>query len=736
MNSLKDVRFGYDIENFFSQNDPSVKFYETFREEFENENDYLIIGLTNDEGIFNESFLNKVDKLTSILQKDTNIRRVFSPTNVSRQVKTPFLGFTSIPAIHVNDPTRYEDDRKRVYDSEDHIASLFSSDGTSIRLVLKLNSQVEQKAGFELLGDYKRKVSKFKFDEVHFAGRLETQEYYINAMQAEMKLFVGLALAIVIITLIIVMNSIRYSLLSLLTISFAIVSTFGAVGMSGIEINLMLILMPAILLIIGASSSIHFFSDVSHNLQQYPTKQEAIRVTLRNTGLPIFFNVLTTSAGFFSLALIPVKPIQYFGILTGMGILIVFIFLISIGIASSFLLSSPLKGIRPMIELPRIKQFRKKGLVGGSLLVILIFLGSFSSSHLDISNHFLEDLKDDSSLKNGLSYFETHFGGIRPLEIIVNSKTGESIENLNFLRDLEVLENEIESIFEVEYVISPINLVRSINRSLHADNKDYYELPKNESDLKRVMSIVENKNLQSTTKNMISNLGIRFSSRVRDFGSKTLDAKNAQLSAFVTKNLPNIEIQFTGAAHLMDQANSKLAKSLIYGLLLAMAISLLCVLIITRSFRLTILSLIPNILPLLFATSIMWIFEVPLNMGTAMIFSIVFGLAVDDTLHFIFRYHRLRKDYKNSSIPRTVLLLRRPMIGTSLVLGLGFLVFGFSGFTSISIMGIIVGLSLFVALVTDFYLLPILLNYRFSYRAKANCQQSEIERVSPFSHPC
>jgi len=98
-----------------------------------------------------------------------------------------------------------------------------------------------------------------------------------------------------------------------------------------------------------------------------------------------------------------------------------------------------------------------------------------------------------------------------------------------------------------------------------------------------------------------------------------------------------------------------------------------------------------------------------LNMGTAMIFSIVFGLAVDDTLHFVFKYHQLKKTYKRSSIPRTIVQLRRPMVGTSIVLGLGFLVFGFSGFTSISIMGIIVGLSLFVALITDFYLLPLLL---------------------------
>jgi predicted RND superfamily exporter protein len=730
---LGKVHFSYDIEKFFSKNDPDVERYQDFRSEFENENDYLIVGIKNDEGIFQEKFLTKVAWLTALLEENELIERVVSPTNLSQAIKIPLLGFTTIPILHEDEPENYSKDKATIYGSANYTHSFFSDDTLSVRMALKLVPGISKKDGFEFLGSVEKNVAQFDFDESHVVGRLSTQNFYMKQMRSEMGLFILLASLVVIVFLLLVMGNIRYTVLTLISISAAIINIFGIIGFIGYEMNLMTLILPAILLIIGASSAIHFYADLSRTLVKKRTKEQAIRESFTNTGVPIFFNAFTTSIGFASLILIPVEPVQYFGFFAAIGIFLTFSITLIVAISSTLAFKVNQRGVKPYLQIPAIKMRPRKGgkLKGTFVFLAILVVGGIAIQNTNINNYFLEDLDDESSLKKDLQYFEAQFDGIRPLEIIVTSNEKKDKLNPEVINELQVLEQRIMKSYDVHYIMSPLVILRTVNQALHVGNKAYYTIPEDQSELDKVVALIEKKGLWNKYAPTMSENGIRLSARVSDLGSAAITSKNENLSAFVAQELANLEIEHTGAAHLMDKANSSIAIYFLLGIIMAVLLSAICVYWITRSIRLSLISLIPNVIPLLFATIAMWIFGISLNIGTAMIFSIIYGLAVDDTLHFIFKYNKLKQEgYAQTAVPRTFRALLNPMLSTSLVLGAGFLIFGFSQFTSISSIGMIVGLSLFVALIADYYFLPKLL---LAFDKKSSVNGSEIRKLESSS---
>lgn len=718
---LPKLKFNYNIEGFFAENDPDVNFYHEYRDHFENENDFILVGIKNNSGILNKEFLIKVDSLTRTLKEFSRFKKVHSPTALREFIRTP-LGGNSIPLLHIREPEKYSSDWQRILSSKIYLNSFFSPDTHSVSILIKKEEHLPVIANDSILHALNKTVAYFSFDEFHVAGRIQTQHYYINRMNKEMILFSSLAFILFSISLFVIFRSIIYAAIPLSVVIISLVWIFGIMGYLNIEIDLMLTLLPTLIFIIGASGSIHLLTHFKREYISESVKTEALKKAVKETGIPSFMNAFTASVGFASLIVIPIVPIQRFGILSAAGILITFF--IGFIIIPMFL---KLTQIKPAAS----NSFQQadassKGLFGlvikrRKLILIsyaaLIILGLIFTLRVQINNYFLDDLASSSTLKEDVDFFEKRFSGIRPLEISITAKhSGTSLLDYHSLKEIDTVEKYLQTQYHAGFMFSPLTFIKTLNKGFHDGEDAYFRLPDSKDELDEFLLFADNQKVWKRFMPVLTKdkLQARLTGRTTDEGSLVWLDKNKKLNEFLEKNTLLLNFKITGAAHLMDNANRNIAWNLTTGIFMSVLIDTLVIWLLVGSFRLALLSIIPNMIPLIVVSGLMGLIGIPLKVATSMIFTIAYGISVDDTMHFLNHYRLGRKINHDKlwAVQHTVKRIARPMIYTALVLISGFMIFSFSEFSSISILGLFTGISLLVALCTNLFLVPVLLLWR------------------------
>ncbi len=722
---IPKLSFNYNMENFFDQHDEDVKVYERFKKLFGNENNGLIIGVTNNHGIFDQSFLFKIDSLTRLLEILPETDKVLSPTSASDYVYAPLVGSVKVPILHIENPEKYKFDGKRIYADQSYARSLFSDDKKSIAIVLSFSKEMDDAESKVLLSRLDQMLSGFDFDDSNIAGRIQTQHYYITEMKSEMALFSAMALSLFILTLFAIFRDWKFVAISFGVVFIAQIWLFGLVALLNIPMDLMMILLPALIFILGTSISIHAITQFRREYVPKIHKTSAISKAMLGTSIPNFLNSLTTAIGFLSLVFIPVLPVQQFGALAAVGIMITFIIgIILIPIALQIV---PL-GLAPN-DLKRINSSSFNGfvisLVSNKKSIVLfafslfVLSGLYYATKVKVNNYFLDDLKASSSLGSSLKYFERNFSGIKPIEILIHAGEGQDAKLLDFesIKEIERVETFIKQNFQTGFILSPVMIVKSINKALHGGSQSFYAIPKSETQYKKILKAAEKQKVWNLYSSILSrdNNYARISFRTLDIGSNAAMEKEELLNRYINKHTSNLDFEFTGVSHLLDNTNEKITGNLMKGILLAIFTATLVIWIFTKSSRIALISAIINFIPLIFAAGIMGFFNIPLKVSTSLIFTIVYGITVDDTIHFLNAYIRFVKQTKNVStaIKMAVKKLLKPMISTSLVLFSGFMIFSLSDFQSIQMLGLLVGASLLFGLITDLLLLPILIRLLF-----------------------
>ena len=491
---IRSLKFEYNIEFFFSADDEEVVLYNNHRSQFENENDYLLIGLKNNKGAFEIPFLKKVEKYTKELSNIKGVKKVTSPTNSSSFIKVPFIGLSKVNTLHINDAKQLQIDKEKLYQLKNYERTFFSSDTSALNIIIHIEDSLNSKESGLLFNKFQNKIKKYSFDEVHFAGRLRTQQYYISKMKKEMSLFSILAFSLVVLMLFFVFKKSIDVIMAISALLISMIISFGIIAYFGYHIDLMMILLPAVILITGTSGSIHFLK--SYRSKKTVNVEERLKETINDTGIPLLFNALTTAVGFTSLYLIPVVPIQRFGIFAAMSILITFVvclILIS-SIIRIFKLKKYVSDQRAKVKSDISWVFGKSKLliIGITTMVVLMTITSFN---LRINNFFLDDLNENSSLKDDLDFFESNFSGIRPFELSISSKKGNELLSFDNLKKIDRLSDYIEQNYGVGFVLGPHQVIKSINKSFHSGNIEYYKLPESDAELSKIKKFIKKKRL-------------------------------------------------------------------------------------------------------------------------------------------------------------------------------------------------------------------------------------------------
>jgi predicted RND superfamily exporter protein len=348
--------------------------------------------------------------------------------------------------------------------------------------------------------------------------------------------------------------------------------------------------------------------------------------------------------------------------------------------------------------------------------VFCIILGIIGIYQIRVSGSLIEDMPKSLAFYKDIKFFENEFGGIMPLEILIDTKKDKGVMKLSTLKKMEKINETIEAFPELSKSISVINLVKYSKQAYYKGNPKYYQLPTSQEQ-SYIFSYTKNSDSNASMLNTyVDSTGryARMTTFMKDVGSDKMDIIQERLKAVIDKEFSSekYDVSLTGKALVFIKGTNYLIKNLVFSLSLAIVLIALFMAWMFRSPQMILISLLPNILPLLITAGLMGFFDIPIKQSTILVFSIAFGISVDDTIHFLAKYRQELIANKWRIKPSVYAALRETgvsMFYTSIVLFFGFLVFTLSSFGGTIALGGLVSVTLLLAMVSNLLLLPSLL---------------------------
>lgn len=718
-----NTSLNYNFEEFYPANDPESEYFYEHRERFESDNDFILISIATENGVFQEDFLRKVSQYTKSLKTIPYVQNVRSLTQEKELFiyatgttgERPYINFENIDLIR---------DSTTIFKNKELVNTLISENGKALAILLKHEEFLSKKKSDEIVTALYALTEGYDFKEIRFAGRTIGQIFYVQTMLTEMSRYVGLSMILVVFFLLLAFRSVWGLLVPQIVIIGSMVWIIGFMGWVREPLNILLTILPSIMFVVSMSDVIHLVSKYLELLREDKSKFEAIKISFKEIGMATFLTSLTTSIGFFSLVFVNVIPIQTFGLYVGIGVLMAFVLTFSTLPFLFYYTNTPkvIKNKSRNFWLPVMRNAflytlrNRKWLPWFSLGVIAVF--AFGATKITTNNYIMDDIKEDVSMKQDFNYFDANFGGVRPFELAITLKdTNQTFWDIEILMDIERIEMYLKDSVGVDLKSSLVQTLSILNRASHAGDTAYFRVPEKKSSLrklKRMIKIAEEGQLVRLFLNEPETI-TRISGTIPDWGNIESTKRNKALKSFIASeiNADNLEFTITGSAHLLDKNMSYMSTSLVQGLAFATLVVALIMGLLYRSLRIVVISIIPNLIPLLIIAGIMGYFGINLKITTAIVFTISFGIAVDDTIHFLSKFKLELNQGKSViyALKRTYLSTGKAIVLTSAILCSGFLLLLFSDFLGTFYLGLMISITLLFAVLADLFLLPLLLLY-------------------------
>jgi predicted RND superfamily exporter protein len=723
----KNLEFSYDFEDFLPRGDVESDFYAEYRTKFTSDNDFMLLALENGPTVFDEEFLKSSRDLVEEIKAAQFIEEVISLTELKEIRILPGGIVFEIPYIHL-DSLRLDKDSARIYSHPELINQFIAQDAKSLCIFIKHKDYLSKEKCDVMVEEIEAILANYTFDNVRLTGRAVGQRYYVETMQFEMGLFVSLSVILVIFFLYIAFRSLWGILLPQVVLFGSLIWVIGAMGLFREPINVLLIVLPSIMFVVAMSDVIHMVSKYIDNLRVGMVKTNAILNALKEVGLATFLTSVTTAIGFDSLFLVNIKPIQSFGLFTALGVLLAFL-LTFLVLPVLFLFSKTQKIVREEkynvpIWFNILSKWFKWTIRNRNWIPVGFFIAAMIAvvgiTQIETNNYLMDDISEETPLKQDFNYLDEHYGGIRPFEMaLVLTDTARSFWDVDVLQEIDKVQQYLSNEYGVGRMNSIIGVVKTANRSSKGGLTEFYKIPEKQRDVNRFKRMLDNANGGQFVSMLIDSTGrySRLNGTIPDWGNKIVTEKNEAFYAFLQQEIDTSILKpvITGTAHLLDVNMRTLSTSMMEGLLLASAIIAIIMGLLYRSFVMVVIALIPNVFPLLFIGGIMGFMGIDLKITTAIIFTIAFGIAVDDTIHFLSKFKLELNKGKNvmQALRTTYISTGKAIILTSLILSSGFLMLMLSSFQGTFVMGLLVSLSLLFAVAADLLLLPVLIVYFF-----------------------
>ncbi len=693
--------------------------YNNYRKTFEYDNEFALVAVENKAGIFKKDFLLRVDSLSRRLAELDFVQRVSSPTSLKTlSIDGPVPVQKRV--MHIEDESLYAADSLAIYRSSFLAGSFFPLNAKSLSIFIKTDDILSKEKSDRLAKSIEQTIRSFRFDDTHFVGRIFAQNVYLVTLQREFILFMSLSFVVVVIFLWFSFRSIYGVVVPLIIVIVSVLWTLGVMNLLGKPIDLMTSMLPTMIFIAGMSDVVHFFSKYFEELAKGTPRHSIYPLILKEVGFPTFLTLLTTVVGFLSLLFSSIQPIREFGIYTSVGVTIAFLLTYTLLPALLFFFT-PKKLVAVHGAENRtyttmrsglfwIFRHQKTILVITGVMLLFSIIGIFK---IRVNNILLEDLSAKVKIKQDFNFFDTYYNGVRPFELQVTVKDKhKTVWDYEVMKQLDALDGFVRREYDAGFLLSPPSLVRSIYESSTADSSRHFP---DRDDFEAIAAQLRSNKKNRDVKRLIAPDGrqTRISAKIRDVGSIQVNEYNKKLMAFIDTHMDKnlLEFKLTGAAHLIDRNNEYMVSNMTQGFVFSIIVIGILTFFLHRSWRMVLVFIIPNIIPLIIIGGIMGFAGIELKAATSLVFSIAFGIATDDTIHFISRL-KIELGYGKSlmyAFKRTYFETGKPIILTTLILMGGFMSLMISDFQSVFYFGFLICITIIIAVLADIFLLPVLL---------------------------
>ncbi len=729
---MKYMKFSYTEANLLPENHIANLEYNTFLEIFGEEGNLVILGV-KDPTIFTPKKFNAWNNLVAKFDKREEIDFTLSIADVQELKKDKKNRKFILEPLYEKDPTSEKEVlaiKKQLFEKLPFYDNLlYNKETGTLQTAIYIKKEIiNTKARRTFIFNYlKPTIEQFEKEtglNVRVSGMPYIRTLNAKNIKDEMQLFVGGALAITALIFFFFFRSFRATFITLFVVMIGVVWAFGFIGWFGYEITVLSALIPPLIIVIGVPNAVFLINKYQQEIKKHGQQAKALQRVITKIGNATLMTNITTASGFATFVFVDSKLLREFGILASVNIISIFVLaLLIVPVLYSFM-PLPKKKHLSHLETKWIenvvnwmeKMVKHRRITVYIATVIIIITSIIGVYKIRVSGSLIEDMPKSMEFYKDIKFFEKEFGGIMPLEILIDTKKDKGVMKLSVLKKMDKINEAIASFPELSKPISVVNLVKYSKQAYYKGNPKYYQLPTGQEQ-GYIFAYTKNSNSDaSMLKTFVDSTGryARITTFMKDIGTDKMDIIQKRLKTVIDKEFPSekYSVSLTGKALVFIKGTNFLITNLVISLSLAILLIALFMAWMFRSPQMILISLIPNILPLLITAGLMGYFNIPIKPSTILVFSIAFGISVDDTIHFLAKYRQelLASKWKvKSSVYAALRETGVSMFYTSIVLFFGFLVFTLSSFGGTIALGGLVSVTLLLAMVSNLILLPSLL---------------------------
>ncbi|MDA9844037.1 efflux RND transporter permease subunit, partial [Flavobacteriaceae bacterium] len=606
---------------------------------------------------------------------------------------------------------------------------IFDAESNTVRSVVYMNPDIVNTAKrkdfiFEKFIPLIESFEKKSSTDVHVSGMPYIRTLNAQNIVDEIGLFVLGATLITSLIFFLFFRSFRATFISLFVVTIGVMWAFGILGWLGYEITVLTALIPPLIIVIGVPNCIFLINKYQQEIAKHNNQAKSLQRVIVKVGNATLMTNLTTASGFATFILTNSKILKEFGVVASINIIAIFLLSLLIIPISYSLMSLPKKKHLKHLKNKSIDFFvswmeekvRKKRVNVFIVSLIGLIIGITGIYQIKISGSMIEDMPKSAGFFKDIRFFDQSFNGIVPVEIWIDSKRENGIVKPATLQRMDQLQEVIEEIPELAPPLSVVNAIKFAKQAYYNGNPNYYSLPTSQENSFIYPYLNNAKGNNQLINGYVDTTGQfgRITTYMKDIETERMETIEEDLREAMKKIFPENRYgaEITGKALLFLKGTKYLINNLIISLSLAILLIALFMAFLFRSFKMIVISLIPNILPLIITAGVMGFTGIPLKPSTILVFSIAFGISVDDTIHFLAKYRQelIANGWKiNKAVFAALRETGISMFYTSIVLFFGFSVFMSSNFGGTQALGGLVAVTLLMAMLANLVLLPSLL---------------------------
>ena len=728
----KNLKFSYSEANLMPKDHPFNLAYDNFVNVFGEEGNLLIIAV-NDSLLFKKNNFNSWIELSQSFKNKKEVNNVIHVGNIPIISKDKIKKEFTIDSILNNSfksDYKVEEFKNILFqDFPFYENILFNKKSETIQTAIYLDKKVVNNIErIEFINeDFIPLIEEFEKEtnlDVKISGMPYIRTMNAQNIMDEIGKFVVIAIIVTIFIFFFFFRSYRATLITLSVVVTGVMWALGILGFLEFEITVLTALIPPLIIVIGVPNCIFLINKYQHEVKKHGNQARSLQRVISKIGNATLMTNITTACGFATFILTDSQILKEFGTVASINIMVIFILsILLIPIIYSFL---PLPKKKHLNHLNNdwLNNFvgflsntvKKKRILVFIISILCLCISIIGINKIEISGNLIEDMPKKSGFVKDIKFFEKEFKGILPLEIMIDSRRKNGMIRLGNVKRMNDFHEHILRIPELSSPISIVNLSKFIKQSFYNGNPEYFQLPSSQENT-FISTYVKNSDLNIGENNSYINENgqiARITTMIGEIDTERMEGIEASLIKGIELYFPSerFDVTLTGKTLGYLKGTKFLIKNLLISLFLAILLISLMITYLFRSYKMVIISLVPNILPLLFTAGVMGFFNIPIKPSTILVFSIAFGISVDDTIHFLVKY-RQELIANNWKIRKSVFASLREtgisMFYTSIVLFFGFSVFMTSSYGGTIALGGLVSTTLLFAMLANLVLLPSLL---------------------------